>query len=421
MKYSEIFTLKQLIEKLIACKCKPNNILLEEFNLLAFRLKYMYSDNFLIPDLMILRARYEEINEKKVSIFKRVHNSLSELNIENFTNEIVDEEINKTTIGKVIQEITFLRNELLIFFENVNVFYGKIENEVLRQEKFILTQPNFFKPTISADDDRHNRKIIIDDNLFEQISSKIRKFTDWKYPTLEIGPGDGKWTDNLVGSDPLYLLDIHKEYLDKVAMKYPKLFSDRIRCYCIGPENNKSYFDFSNLPNNQIGFIFSWGVFDFYTYNEVDLLLSSCHNVLRPGGELTFSYNDCDYISGIKLFEENRKTWLTQNLLLQLFEKYKFTVVEFECNSEQDIFWVTVQKTGKKQSIKTSQPRTKLDTRKGFEKFDNHQPLKYNKQQIARIKQLAIKLGVDTDEKIMSDAYDPHILMELVNLARMNK
>lgn len=326
------------------------------------------------------------------------------------------------------KEFELLENEFQSINEKISKFYEDVKfyyQDVLKEYEVILNvQKEKFTnlgATENEENDRLYRISVIDPKTKEQVSSKIRTFTDWKYPCLEIGPGEGCWTDNLVGSDPLYLIDIHETYLKKTLSNFNSIYSKRVRTYLVGKENNKNIFDYSMLPNDQIGCIFSWAVFDFYNYKDIDIFLGEAYKILRPGGTLIFSYNDCNYLEGIKFFEKNQKTFLTKEILEKLFKKHNLDVLEFESNETNNLFWVSVRKKGLLQSIKTSQPTVLIQRRKGCERFDNAQPLKYNKQQITRIKQLAIKLGIDTDEKIMSDTYDPHELMELVNIARMNK
>lgn len=318
-------------------------------------------------------------------------------------------------------EFQSINEKISKFYEDVRLYYQDVleEYEVIlnvQKEKFIN-----LGATENEEVDRLYRINVIDPKTKEQVSSKIRTFTDWKYPCLEIGPGEGRWTDNLVGSDPLYLLDIHETYLKTTLNKFNSTYSKRVRTYLVGQESNKNIFDYSMLPDNQIGCIFSWAVFDFYNYKDIDIFLREACKILRPGGTLIFSYNDCNYLEGIKFFEKNQKTFLTKEILEKLFKKHNLDVLEFESNETNNLFWVSVRKKGQLQSIKTGQPRTKISTRNGYERFDRSRPINYNRQQIVRIKQLAIQLKVDTEENIMSDKSDPHKLMELIEIARMNK
>lgn len=319
--------------------------------------------------------------------------------------------------------ITKLQNDLIELLtkeiQNLSNRYLSLGYEI-QGRKVLGSTPN-------ADVDRQFRKIEVSLEFADQLGSRIRQYTNWKYPSLEIGPGDGFWTDNLVGSDPLYLVDIHKEYLDSTVSKYNDVYKRRIRPYLTGPENGKSDLTLDFLPSGQLGFIFSWAVFDFLPYEQTKTYLKSCFNSLRPGGIMLFSYNDCDTFKGAAAAEGGLRAWITKSLLLQIFDELNFECLGFynssDSNNKSDMYhsWVEIKKSGNLFSMKTTQPLGSIYTRPGFERVDAEPERKYNQQQIARLKQIAIKMSLDTDENIMADKYRPHDLEKLINIARMKK
>lgn len=276
-------------------------------------------------------------------------------------------------------------------------------------------------PSQNTEIDRNFRTIPRTKEFEEELGSRIRQFTNWKYPTLEIGPGLGAWTDNLVGSEPLYLVDIHREYLNATTYKYQELFKRRIRSYLIGAEAEKSHLDLSDLPENQVGFIFSWAVFDFLPLDHLTTYLRSCFKVLRPGGIMLFSYNDCDNYQNAALAENAQRHWMTKKLLKQVFDMLGFELLSFCVSQDQQHSWVEIKKPGQLKSIKSHTPMAKVMARPGAPKVDNTVPRNYNEQQIARLKQIAIKMALGNDEEIMAGKYKPHELDQMINVARMNK
>lgn len=306
------------------------------------------------------------------------------------------------------------------FNKKISSFYDLVTVKLNEGIPHILSLPDHlgYHLALTVQESRVN---IIESDTREQVSAKIRAFTDWKYPCLEIGPGNGTWTDNLVGSDPLYLIDIHKEYVDKTLSNFTDIFAKRIRTYFVGEMHGKETFDYSELPTDQIGLIFSWAVLDFHPIEDIAIFLQQCSRILRPGGTLIFSYNDCEYLEGMRLFEKKEKTYMTKNMLVELSKKSSLDVESFHTNKNQNNFWVVIKKSGTLKSIKKSQPRSVINTRSGRERLDRSHPISYNNQQIARIKQLAIQLNVDTEENILLDKVDPHKLMELIEIARITK
>ena len=337
---------------------------------------------------------------------------------------------NLATRGEIKEDLDFLLRTFdsidanSISLENINNdLYKKVCLEIENQSApyrtlgYKINGQKVLEPVPNADVDRKFRKIEITKEFAEQLGSRIRQFTNWKYPCAEIGPGDGFWTDNLVGSDPLYLIDIHKEFLEVTCSRYEEIFKRRIRPYLIAPES----YDVSVLPQNQIGFIFSWAVFDFIPFEQSKIYISSCLNALRPGGVMLFSFNNCDIYKHAAAAEGGLRSWMTKKLLEEIFNNLNVEILGFYHSDDLEYHWVEIRKPGVLSSIKTSQPLYGINTRPGFESVDTAPERQYNKQQIARLKQIAIKINLDTDESIMADKYSPTELEKMINIARMNK
>jgi SAM-dependent methyltransferase len=369
--------------------------------------------------------KLSELVDLKIRI-EKYSSHVKHLNKNTFLSEInswSDLSLQNDSFLKLHEEIKSADNLIQAYFSNC---LEEIEKEIENQSAILLTYGFTLNgvvqlgPTQNAQDELNYRSTKIPLDLAETIGSIIRRYTDWKIPTLEIGPGDGFWTNNLVGSDPLYLVDIHDENLKKTIHKYNRLFARKIRSYLIGAENNKSHLDLSNLPENQIGFIFSWGVFDYLFVNEIEIYLEQCLKILRPGGTMIFSYNNCDTVKGAQLAETGQKAWLTEKILSRIVSKNNMELVKIFVANE-DFTYAEIKKPGTIKSIKVDQPQLSIKIRPGLEKVDTETKINYNKQQIARIKQLAIQLGIDNEHAIMANQYDPHKLMHLIEVARINK
>ena len=353
--------------------------------------------------------------------------------VKNISRE-VDSWRNFATDGEIKNNLDFLLRTFSSIDANsisvdtlIKELLEKVTEEIENRSSVLLTLgyeiqgQKVLGSTTTADVEREFRTIEVTKEFAEQMGSRIRQYTNWKYPCLEIGPGDGFWTDNLVGSDPLYLVDIHKEFLDQTLQKYKDVFKKRIRPFLIGPECQKSEYDIGMLPKNQIGFIFSWAVFDYIPYQQAKSYIESCVKSLRPGGVMLFSFNDCDTYKNAAAAEGGLRAWMTKKLLGQIFDDLGLELIGFFNSDDFNHNWVEIKKPGHLYSMKTTQPLFNINTRPGFERVDTEPERQYNKQQIARLKQIAIKMRLDTDENIMADKYRPHDLEKLINIARMNK
>jgi organic radical activating enzyme len=177
------------------------------------------------------------------------------------------------------------------------------------------------------------------------VSAQISKNSSWEYPGLEIGPGEGTWTNQLVAGEPLYLVDIHSEFLMRAKNKFGPEYQRRICCYIT------SETDLSMIPQNQIGFVFSWNVFNYLTADLIGQYLTEIFNVLRPGGNCMFSYNNAERYQCAKYVEDGYMSYMPKTLLLELITARNFEIVN-TVDLEEHISWVEIKKPGELSTTK---------------------------------------------------------------------
>ena len=203
---------------------------------------------------------------------------------------------------------------------------------------------------------RNHRRIHIRPDVEDLIKYRIQLYTNWQYPTLEIGCRDGEWTQHLVAADPLYIFDKYQEFLDSTNTKFPAEYQRRLRKYL-----NKDY-DFSLIPQKQFGFIFSWGHFNYVSLDTITQVLKSARELLRPGGVFLFSYNDGDTPAGAGMAENFAQTFIPKSILVPTCEGLGFEVVQtFE--ELPNITWIEVRKPGELKTIKAHQVMGKIERR----------------------------------------------------------
>lgn len=236
---------------------------------------------------------------------------------------------------------------------NRDAFITQINSEIAGQ-----TQEYFRKGyrdfSLNIETDRQ-RKIIMPDSINEILLGKIRKYSDWHFPGMEIGPHDGQYTGYLVGCDPLYLVDVHHEYLDSAITQFPPEFQARVRTYCIGFQRNEK--GLVSLPQNEFGFIFSWNFFNYMPLDEIRTYLTDVAKVLRPGGMFLFGYNDGDMYNGARHVEWGSMAYTPKSMLVPLIESFGLEVVASfgEDYNWHNISWLEVRKPGELYTIKAHQ------------------------------------------------------------------
>jgi SAM-dependent methyltransferase len=195
---------------------------------------------------------------------------------------------------------------------------------------------------------RNHRRIHLRPEVEDMVRQRIQLYTSWQYPALEIGCRDGEWTQHLVAADPLYIMDKYQPFLDSTNSKFPPEYQQRLRKYL-----NKEY-DFAPLPQEQFGFVFSWGHFNYVSLDTITQVLKSVKNLLRPGGVFLFSYNDGDTPAGAGMAENFAQTFIPKSILVPTCEGIGFEVVQTFAE-EPNISWIEIKTPGTLTTVKAHQ------------------------------------------------------------------
>ena len=89
------------------------------------------------------------------------------------------------------------------------------------------------------------------DKLYDEIFTRIGKYSSWEYPALLIRPGNETVVERLVASDPLYLMDQRLSLLQPSLDKFPPEYQRRLRTYTV--EEGDRLMD--HLPSRQFNLV----------------------------------------------------------------------------------------------------------------------------------------------------------------------
>lgn len=234
----------------------------------------------------------------------------------------------------------------------------KLDNEIDRRAEPFYNRdldPGEFVlcGTANVELERLRRIMPTKEAVKNEISSRIVLHTTPRHPSLEIGPGDGQWTPLMVAADPLYLVDIHPEFIESTKRQFTEAYQRRLRTY-LNDWDGYPGWDLSFLPQNQFEFVFAWNVFDFYQLDFIEKYLDSIFNVLAPGGSALFSFNNCDFPANAKFAETGFKAWATEKSIVNLCKRKGFEITFIKTI---DIEWsyIEIKKPGILKSVKTTQ------------------------------------------------------------------
>ena len=198
------------------------------------------------------------------------------------------------------------------------------------------------------------------DDLLITIANRIHRHCSWQYPALQIGCKSKFWTDYMVAADPLYLTNQHTEIMLDVVKHYTPEYQNRLRVYEIPADQLTA-----KLPLKQFSFILAWEILNFATYDELLNVLTQAYYLLRPGGVLMFSYNNCDIDTSAHLFEIQSMSFAQQNKLTKDIKKIGFELIAFKnCPTGDPLYthvsWCELRKFGTLSTVKAHQAMAKI-------------------------------------------------------------
>lgn len=205
----------------------------------------------------------------------------------------------------------------------------------------------------------HFQQLIITDEIYNHLESKITSYSDWHYPVMQINPRRKKWIDLMVGGDPLYLTHWNINLVEELIKTYPDPYQDRLRLYQIHDR------DFSVLPQAQFGFVLCWDNFNYVSLDKIEKYIREVWKLLRPGGHFIFSYSNCD-LEGSALRAENWACgYCNSRWVEKLSKDIGFEIVGSHDIQTGDAFnqytsWIDIKKPGALATVKAAQAMAQI-------------------------------------------------------------
>jgi len=237
------------------------------------------------------------------------------------------------------------------------------------------------------------RTLSMDDENTDKFFDRITQLSNWRYPGMIIHPQEQKIIDEMASSDPLYLVDMNESTLDDIRGKMNDVYKHRVRPYVIDRFiPRKKYF--GDLPNDQFGLIVLWNTLNNLPLSMCEQVLTQVFALLRPGGTLLFTYNDCDNAHNVRNFENNFRQFTPGSILVPMIEKLGYTM---RFRTETIHGWMELKKPGELETIRGGQSLGRVIHAKDAVVTDKKS---YTREEQDTIINEAIALGIDKEEKI---------------------
>jgi len=311
---------------------------------------------------------------KKISELVDLRNRLVDTDIESVTNTFCDfmktikahanEVEAATNISKPNLDDSFFKlqqlsentsKEFNAYIEEINACI-RINDDELRSNSIQLDQASNSDPAnsilekVKARESTHHQDTL---NLFKE---RCKLYSDWKYPGMQIRPGYGTWTRELVDLDPLYLVDTHKDLLHEIKKQFNDNYLSRLRFANISDIDKPI---FGQLPQNQFGLIVVTEFFNQKNISTIKRYLKEIFSLLRSGGVCVFTFNDCDFSEGVRNSENNYDCYTPGNEIIGIAEELGFEIID-RFNSGGTLSWIEIQRPGEISSLRGGQTLAKI-------------------------------------------------------------
>ena len=122
-------------------------------------------------------------------------------------------------------------------------------------------------------------------DLSKVVRKYLSPFVTPESVVLEIGPGGGRWTQFLIGSREVILVELNKQFFRYLRKRFRKQ-RRKLRFY------QTSGYELNGIDAGSIDFVFSFGTFVHIDPEGIDEYLGEIHRVLKPRGNATLQYAD---------------------------------------------------------------------------------------------------------------------------------
>jgi SAM-dependent methyltransferase len=202
-----------------------------------------------------------------------------------------------------------------------------------------------------------NRRPILSKDTENFLRVRIQNYVDWQHPGMIIRPGLEKFVEDLVGYDPLYLIDQQHELLTPAVNKFSEEYQFRLRLYTVKENIDNEILD--KIPNSQFGFCLAYNFFEFKPFEIVKKYMTEVYQKLKPGGTFIMSFNDCSRDKAVMLAEQRYACYTPGTLVRQLADTIGYTQT-FSWDNDGPTTWLELRKPGTLSSLRGGQSLAKI-------------------------------------------------------------
>lgn len=261
---------------------------------------------------------------------------------------------------RINKDFDTISNGMLDFHQTLENLRQQLRDEIARQEgEYFRESLRLFNHDMVHETNEYilDRRLGIDSDSNILLHSHLRSLGDWRLPGLIFRPGRENFIEDLVPLDPLYLIDQHLDLLQPSVEKFAPEYQRRLRQYVVNDRSHERFL--AHLPQNQFGLVFAYNFFNFKPIEIIRQYLTEIFDLMRPGGTLLMTYNNCDRAQGVGLVERGFMCYTPKRYIQSHAETVGFDL-SFEYDGAGDLSWLEFVKPGHITSLRGGQTLAKI-------------------------------------------------------------
>ena len=302
------------------------------------------------------------------------------------------------------QKISLAANE---FEQQFNQLKQSVQNLIEQQEpEYFCNSMDLYNTGYRNESPEHirNRHIGLDPITSVVIQQRLKLYTSWQHPGMVIRPAHARYVEDLVACDPMYFVDTNAQLLEITESWFTPEYQRRLCRYVI--EEHSEQPAFINLPAGQFGLIYAFHFLNYRPWPVLQQYLRECFDLLRPGGIVAFTYNNCDIAGRVGKVEHCSGSYTPGRLVRAYAQELGYETV-FDLNDDSDTSWLELRRPGEYSSIRGGQTLAAIYQRSTESNVANavDKPPESVYNELNTLLNIAQRLGIDLKQCVSKGQY----------------
>jgi SAM-dependent methyltransferase len=320
-------------------------------------------------------------------------------------------QISSVQIPDAVDQLSQAREQVSRTIEQFEQQFKQLKQSV--QDLIEQHEPEYFQNSLDLyntgyrnDTPEHirNRRIGVDPVTAVIIQQRLKLYTSWQHPGMVIRPAHARYIEDLVACDPMYFVDTSDQLLELTESWFTPEYQRRLRRYVINEYNNQPAF--INLPSGQFGLIYAFHFFEYRAWPVLQKYLNECFDLLRPGGVLAFTYNNCDLARRVGMVEHYSGCYTPGRLVRAYAQELGYEII-FDHDDDSNTSWMELRRPGDYSSIRGGQTLAAIHQRSAESNIANviDKPPESVYNELNILLNIAQRLGVDLKQCVTKGQY----------------